>query len=107
VYFNLHKARVALEGAASALQQYLDTNTTRIGEMLALSGMTYVYFAENYCSAVPFSARQPDGSILYGTPETTTGFSIGDLALRFSARHGHAGVDRASGDCREGTGALG
>ena len=72
VYFNLHKARVALEGAASALQQYLDTNTTRIGEMLALSGMTYVYFAENYCSAVPFSARQPDGSIMYGMPQTTT-----------------------------------
>src|SRR2546426_3836136 len=71
VYFNLHKARVALEGAASALQQYLDTNTTRIGEMLALSGMTYVYFAENYCSAVPFSARQPDGSILYGQPLAT------------------------------------
>src|SRR2546426_7208944 len=72
VYFNLHKARVALEGAASALQQYLDTNTTRIGEMLALSGMTYVYFAENYCSAVPFSERLPDGSIQYGQPLTTT-----------------------------------
>ncbi|HEV8381059.1 MAG TPA: RagB/SusD family nutrient uptake outer membrane protein [Gemmatimonadales bacterium] len=72
VYFNLHKARVALEGAASALQQYLDTSKTRIGEMLALAGFTYVYFAENYCSAVPFSERQPDGSILYGDPETTT-----------------------------------
>jgi len=72
VYFNLHKARVALEGAASALQQYLDTSKTRIAEMLALAGFTHVYFAENYCSAVPFSARQPDGSILYGDPETTT-----------------------------------
>jgi len=89
VYFNLHKARVALEGAASALQQYLDTNTTRIGEMLALSGMTYVYFAENYCSAVPFSARQPDGSILYGTSETTTG--ILDRAIsRFDSALGMA-----------------
>jgi len=39
--------------------------------MLALSGMTYVYFAENYCSAVPFSERQPDGSILYGQPLAT------------------------------------
>jgi len=72
VYFNLHKARVALEGAAGALQQYVDTSKSRIGEMLALSGFTYVYFAENYCSAVPFSQRQPDGSILYGMPETTT-----------------------------------
>src|SRR5213594_1381070 len=71
VFFNLQKARVALEGAVGALQQYAPTPNSRIGEMLALSGMTYVYFAENYCSAVPFSERQPDGSILYGQPLAT------------------------------------
>src|SRR6266436_4449694 len=88
VYFNLHKARVALEGAASALQQYLDTSKTRIAEMLALAGFTHVYFAENYCSAVPFSARQPDGSILYGDPETTT--QILDRAIsRFDSALGY------------------
>jgi len=87
VYFNLHKARVALEGAASALQQYADTAKGKIGEMLALSGFTYVYFAENYCSAVPFSARQPDGSIAYGTPQSTT--QILDLAIsRFDSTLG-------------------
>src|SRR5438876_9356525 len=78
VYFNLHKARVALEGAASALQQYVDTAKGKTGEMLALSGFTYVYFAENYCSGVPFSARLPDGSIANGTPQPTT--QILDLA---------------------------
>src|SRR5947207_1173144 len=71
VYFNLHKARVALEGAVGALQQYAPTPNSRIGEMLALSGFTYVYFAENYCSAVPFSQRLPDGSIQNGTPMST------------------------------------
>src|SRR5438874_6588971 len=71
VFFNLQKARVALEGAAGALQQYAPTPNTRIGEMLALAGMTYVYFAENYCSAVPFSERLPDGSIEYGQPLST------------------------------------
>jgi len=71
VYFNLHKARVALEGAAGALQQYAPTPNSRIGEVLALSGFTYVYFAENYCSAVPFSARLPDGSIQNGVPLST------------------------------------
>jgi len=87
VYFNLQKARVALEGAASALQQYVDTAKGKIGEMLALSGFTYVYFAENYCSAVPFSARQPDGSIANGTPQTTT--QILDLAIsRFDSALG-------------------
>ena len=72
VFFNLQKARVAAEGAAAALQQYAPTPTARIGEMLNLAGFTYVYFAENYCSAVPFSQRQPDGSIQYGTPLSTT-----------------------------------
>jgi hypothetical protein len=87
VYFNLHKARIALEGAASALQQYVDTAKGKIGEMLALSGFTYVYFAENYCSAVPFSARQADGSIANGMPQTTT--QILDLAIsRFDSALG-------------------
>lgn len=71
VFFNLAKARVALEGAATALQAYVPTDTARIGEMLALAGYTYVYFAENYCSGVPFSERLADGSIEYGDPLTT------------------------------------
>ncbi len=96
VFFNLQKARVALEGAASALQQYAPTPSSRVGEMLALSGMTYVYFAENYCSAVPFSERQPDGSILYGTPLSTN--QILDRAIaRFDSAIGitsDAGIGR-------------
>ena len=71
VFFNLNKARVALEGSVKALQQYAPTPNSRVGEMLALAGMTYVYFAENYCSGVPFSERQPDGTILYGQPLAT------------------------------------
>lgn len=71
-YFDLHKARVALEGASDALTQFAPTPVSRPAEMLALAGMTYVYFAEDYCSAVPFSARQSDGSIAYGTPLSTS-----------------------------------
>src|SRR5712691_2028311 len=90
VFFNLHKARVALEGAVGALQQYAPTPNSRIGEMLALAGMTYVYFAENYCSAVAFSARLPDGSIQYGQPLATNaildrGISRFDSALVVTA----------------------
>jgi hypothetical protein len=72
VFFNLAKARVSLEGASTALQSYVATDTAKIGEMLALAGFTYVYFAENYCSGVPFSERLSDGSIEYGDPLTTT-----------------------------------
>jgi hypothetical protein len=72
VFFNLQKARVAAEGSIPPLRQYAPTPTSRIGEMFALAGFTYIYFAENYCSGVPFSERNPDGSLLYGIPQTTT-----------------------------------
>jgi hypothetical protein len=56
VFRNLERARVSLEVAAGALQTYAPTPTSRIGEMLALSGFTKVYAGENYCSGVPFGS---------------------------------------------------
>ena len=88
VFFNLAKARVAVEGAATALETYVPTDTARIGEMLALAGYTYVYFAENYCSGVPFSERLDNGDIQYGSPLTTA--QILDLAVaRFDSALGY------------------
>jgi hypothetical protein len=72
VFFNLHHARASLEQAAASLKQYAPAPDSRVGEMLALAGMTYVYFAENYCSGATFSQRLADGSIQYGMPLTTT-----------------------------------
>jgi len=88
VFFNLAKARVAVEGAAAALETYVPTDTARIGEVLALAGYTYVYFAENYCSGVPFSERLDNGDLQYGDPLTTT--QILDLAVaRFDSALGY------------------
>src|SRR5213593_2553330 len=56
VFRNLQRARVSLEVAAGRLQAYAPTPASRIGEMLALSGFTKVYAAENYCSGVPFGS---------------------------------------------------
>ena len=56
VFRNLQRARVSLEVAAGRLQTYAPTPASRIGEMLALSGFTKVYAAENYCSGVPFGS---------------------------------------------------
>src|SRR5205807_2108034 len=56
VFRNLQRARVSLEVAAGLLQTYAPAPASRVGEMLALSGLTKVYTAENYCSGVPFSS---------------------------------------------------
>src|SRR5947207_13071308 len=49
VFFNLAKARVAVEGAATALETYVPTDTARIGEMLALAGYPDGDFPRDYC----------------------------------------------------------
>lgn len=72
VFFNLAQARVGAEHAAAALKQYAPTPKNRIGEMFNLAGLTYVMFAENYCSAVPFDERNPDGTVANGQPLSTT-----------------------------------
>lgn len=66
-YLEMHRARVSSEDAAEALAKYsLDgTDDPGIPEMLALAGFTYVYFAEDYCGAVPYS-KSVDGKIQYG-----------------------------------------
>ena len=69
----LSRARRSQEFAAA---QYvaLATDITRQSgypEMLALSGFTYLFFAENYCSGVPFSTANADGSLVFGVPLTT------------------------------------
>jgi len=64
---NLHRARVSLEQATGLLQTYAPTPPSRIGEAFALAGYTYVFFAETYCSGVPFSTNTT-----LGTPKTTT-----------------------------------
>lgn len=75
VFDNLSRARASAEGAATKFAQLLSPTdlTTNQGEaeMQSLAGFTYVLFAENYCSGVPFTNQNPDGSLAYGTPLTT------------------------------------
>ena len=59
-----------------AAQQYVAlasaiTRQPGYPEVIALSGFTYLFFAENYCSGVPFSTANADGSLVFGDPLTT------------------------------------
>lgn len=86
IFRNLSRARRAAEFATAKYRQ-LSPDTTRengFSEVLALTGYTYILFAENYCSGVPFSTANPDGTIIYGDPLTST--QMYDTAIaRFNA----------------------
>jgi len=68
----ISRARRSAEFAASRFRALADTTTdTGLSEMLSLAGYTYLWFAENWCSGVPFTTINPDGSLTYGQPLTT------------------------------------
>ncbi len=74
IFFRLQKARSGTEAAARALQQYAvqpDSNAG-IPEMLSLAGYTYIFFAEDFCSGVPYSSVQ-NGVVVPGGTDSTVG----------------------------------
>jgi starch-binding outer membrane protein, SusD/RagB family len=81
----LHRAGRGTENAVEAFQAAGLGGDRRVAEMLALAGYTYVFFAENYCSGVPFSESPRVGfAPEYGSPLQTN--QILDRAIaRFDA----------------------
>lgn len=70
LFLDLQKARVSVERTDTAYQKFDPPNVGH-AEVVALAGFTYVMFAENYCSGIPFSTLGFDGTITYGQPLTT------------------------------------
>jgi hypothetical protein len=73
VFYDINRARASAQRAIAAFQANAKTASDSTGypEVLALSGMTYVLLAENYCSGVPYSTLNADGSFTFGGPMTT------------------------------------
>jgi len=69
-YRQLHRARVATQNAADRMTDLLPGDA-RIAEMWNLNGFANIFFGENYCSGVPFSATPNEGDIVYGDRQTT------------------------------------
>jgi hypothetical protein len=69
----LSRARRSADVAAEKYRQFSPDTTAETGfpEVLALAGYTYLFFAENYCSGVPFSTPNPDGTFTFGSQLTT------------------------------------
>src|SRR3954468_625037 len=70
-FFDLTRARASSELAITNFESLAKTASDSAGypELLALNGLTYVFFAENYCGAVPVSTQNEDGSFTFGAPE--------------------------------------
>ena len=77
VFNNLSRARASTEGAAAKFKALLSATDLQgnsgMSELLSLAGFTYIMFAENYCSGVPFSGFDPNtNKVIYGQPLNTT-----------------------------------
>jgi starch-binding outer membrane protein, SusD/RagB family len=96
LYRSLHRARAAAEDAAISLATFSPDPAadTGIPEMLALAGLTYVYFAEDFCSGVPVS-RTVGGVIEYGD-QLTTQQMLDTAVARFQLALTHPSI--AAGD---------
>lgn len=81
----MHRARNSAEKAAANFARFaFPPSDPDRAEMLTLAGMTYVFFAETWCSGVPISHLNADGSITYGMPLTAV--QLLDTAIvRFNA----------------------
>lgn len=69
VYGNLHRARASASSAIEKANEFGEAANIE-SEMHSIIGYVYVMFAETFCSGVPFSTVQADGSLEYGEPLT-------------------------------------
>ncbi len=69
-YRAMHRARVGTRNAALRMTDILPGDP-RIAEMWSLNGYVNLFFAQDYCSGVPFSDTPNEGDIVYGAQQTT------------------------------------
>jgi hypothetical protein len=69
-FVDLNRARGLAQRSIGAFQSLAKVRADSTGypEVLALAGLTYVLFVENYCAAVPVSVANDDGTFTYGAP---------------------------------------
>jgi hypothetical protein len=84
VYQYLHRARNLSEQAAAAFDAVPERKNTEDQAMLTnYAGYAYVFFAETFCSGVPFSTTDLNGALTLG-PGITTAAMIDSAVNRFN-----------------------
>ncbi|MFN9255743.1 MAG: hypothetical protein ACK6DR_09220 [Gemmatimonas sp.] len=80
-YRALHRARVGISRAIPIVREFAPTPTANLGELYAIRGFSENFFAEIYCSGVPFSSESEAGEPLTTTQMLTTALSSLDSAV--------------------------
>jgi starch-binding outer membrane protein, SusD/RagB family len=91
IHRNLHRARSSAERAVAAYDEFSPEHIGR-SSALNLHGYTFILFAENYCSGVPFSTMTDAGETEYGDQLTTTQMLEAALASFDAALAGATGT---------------
>jgi hypothetical protein len=100
-FLDLSRARASAERVARKYGEFGQANAVGRAEALALAGFSYLMFAENYCSGVPFSSLADDLTITYGQPQTTTQMLTAALA-KFDSAIAIAGATQSAAATRAG-----
>jgi hypothetical protein len=92
VFFDLSQAR-AFADLTSSRYNTFDAGSEGHSEVLSLAGYSYLLFAEQYCSGVPFSRLTDDG-VEFGQPQTrqeilAIALAKFDSALTFATDNGN------------------
>lgn len=98
IFRDIARARATSDAVASRFKEFDATNRS-YAEVLALGAFTRVIMAENYCSGVPLSNANADGSFTFGKPQTTAELlneSIAkfDSAITIATAAGAAGAQQ-------------
>jgi hypothetical protein len=84
VYQYLHRARNLAERTAEQYARTSQANSPDRALVTNLAGFTYVLFAENFCSGVPFSRTDLPGDVTFGAALTTAQM-LDSAVVRFNA----------------------
>ena len=99
-YQYLHRARNLAEQAMKQYEATTEKNSADHALMANIAGFSYLHFAENFCSGVPFSVTDINNVLTFG-PALTTAQMLDSAAKRFDAAialapAGASGADQRS-----------
>lgn len=99
-FLDMQQARAAAERAVRAYERF-DGDPDEHALVHAIAGFSYIAFGENYCSGVPFSTLNDDGTITFGDQQTTA------QMFQTAVDNFNAAIDLAQTDSIEDLAAVG